>query len=197
MRGKYVPHELIKATIKPMGAPIATDMASAEIQETTGNELIINRLGEIEEGKAPERVWAEVNNYTTYALRGFGSFNVAMGRGLYSLERQKSTRRQANALNHRLWELKIRVPMTNRLINGISLASWGAEDGRVRHKNTILLNDCFPIDSTASDKFKLTDDKVEEHGRPPATMYMFMQMDRKQSILYAAMYGEEHLEDRL
>ena len=138
MRVKYVPHEVIKATIKPMGAPLATDMMSAEIQEATGNELIINRLEEIEERKAPERVWAKVNKYTTYALRGFGSFNLAMGRGLYSLEMRKSLRQQENALKHRLWELKIRAPMTNRLINGISSAPWGAGDGRVGRQNTIL-----------------------------------------------------------
>ena len=36
MRGQYVPQELIKATIKPMGAPLATDMFSAEIQEAMG-----------------------------------------------------------------------------------------------------------------------------------------------------------------
>ena len=197
MRSHYVPQELIKATIKPMGVPLATDMVSAEIHDATGNELIINRLEEIEEGKGPGRVWAKVNKYTTYALRGFGSFDVAMGRGLFSLELQKSLRRQANTLNRRLRELKIRVPLTNRSINGIALLSWGAEDGRVGRKNTILPNDCFHLDSAAFGKFKLTDEKVEEHGRRPATMYMFIKMARRQSRLYAAMYGEEHLGDRL
>ena len=55
MRGKYVPHELTKATITPMGVPLSTDMVSAEIQEATGNEQIINRLGEIEERNDSER----------------------------------------------------------------------------------------------------------------------------------------------
>ena len=75
--------------------------------------------------------------------------------------------------------------------------SWGAEDGRIGHKNAILLNDCFPLDSAAFDKFKLTDEKVEEHGRPPSTMYMFIKMTRRQSRLYASMGGEAHLCDRL
>ena len=72
-----------------------------------------------------------MNKYTTYALRGFGSFNLAMGRGLFGLELQKSLRRKANARQHRLWEMEIRTPLTNRLINGIALGSWGEEDGRV------------------------------------------------------------------
>ena len=97
----------------------------------TGNELITNRLEEIEERQCPERIWAKVNKYTTFALRGFGSFNIAMGRGLYSLDLQKSLRREANAPKHHFRELKIRAPLTNRLINGIALVSWGAEDGRI------------------------------------------------------------------
>ena len=57
-----------KLQSNPWGVPLATDMASAEIQEATGNELLINRLEEIEKRKGPERVWAEVNKYTTYAV---------------------------------------------------------------------------------------------------------------------------------
>ena len=58
--------------------------------------------------------------------------------------------------------------------------SWGAEDGRVGQKDSILLNERYPLDSGAFDKFKLIDEKVEEHGRPPATIYMFAKMARQQ-----------------
>lgn len=98
-----------------------------------------------------------MNKYTTYALRGCGSFNVAMGRGLIGLDLQKSLRRHANTLKHRSRALKIRVPMTNRLINGIALVSCGAEDGRVCRKNDILMRDCFHLDSSTFDRFNLTD----------------------------------------
>ena len=128
------PPELIKATIKPTGVPIATDQWSGEIQAATGNELIIHRLEEIEDRRDPERVSAKATKYTTYALRGFGAFNVAMGRGLYGLEFQKSLRRQANTLKHRLWELKIRTPLNNRMVTGMALVSWGAEDDRLGQK---------------------------------------------------------------
>ena len=77
-----------------MGAPLSTDMASSEIQEATGTELLINRLDDIAGRKGPEREWAKANKYTTYALRGFGSVNVAMGRGLFGVELQKSLRRR-------------------------------------------------------------------------------------------------------
>ena len=55
MRVRNIPQELIKAPIRPMGVPLATDMVSDEIQKATGNEKIINRLDELEDRKDPER----------------------------------------------------------------------------------------------------------------------------------------------
>ena len=192
-----VPPDLIKATVKPMGVPLATEQWAGKIQAATGNELIIHRHEEIEDRKDPERVWAKATKYTTYALRGFGAFNLSVCRRLYGLELQKSLRRQANALKHRLWKSKIRTPLNNRLIDGMALVSWGAEDGRIGKKDAILLNDCYPLDSSAFDRFKVIGGKIEEHGRPPATMYMFRKMARQQSLLFAEVYGEEHLNDRM
>ena len=119
------------------------------------------------------------------------------GRGLYGVELQKSLRRQANTLKHRLWELKIRTPFTNRLVTGVALASWGAEDGQLGQKDAILLNDCFPLDSQAFYRFKLADDKIEPHGTAPATMYMVTKMARQQARLFAAVYGKEHRPERM
>ena len=84
---------------------------------------------------------AKANKYTTCALLGFGSFNVATGRGLLGKELQNSLRQNAKDPKRRLWGLEIRTPMTNRLINGIALASRGAEDGLVGRKYSIPLND--------------------------------------------------------
>ena len=161
-----------------MGVPLAMDMASSEIQEVTGNELIINRPGEIEERKGPSMAWPKVNMYTTYALRGFGSFNVPMGRCLFGLESPTSLSRRANTPRHRSRGLKIRTPVTNRLTNGIALAPWGGEDGREGRKDAILLNDCFPLGSIDFDRFGLADGIVGDHGRPPSTMYMFIERGR-------------------
>ena len=63
-------------------------------------------------------------------------------------------------------------------------------------EESIPSNGCFPLDSSTFDKFKIADEKVEGHGRPRATMYMCINMDRQQSRLYATMYGEEHLQFR-
>ena len=79
----------------------------------------------------------------------------------------------------------------------IALASRGAEDGRIGQKDTILLNDCYPLDPNTFDEFKLAGGKPEEHGRPPATMYMFVKMARRQSRFCEALYGEEHFPDRM
>ena len=119
-------------------------MISGGIQEEAGSEQIPNRLDEIEEGKDPEWGCAEVDKYATYDLRGFGSPNVELGRGLFGLELQKSLRRQAYAPKHRLWGLKTRKPLTNSLIHGIALVSCGSEDGPIGHTDAILLHDCFP-----------------------------------------------------
>ena len=81
-----VPPKLVKASIKPMGVPLATAQVSGEIQVAAENELFIHRLEELGERKDPERVWTKVNKYTTYALRGFGNFNVSLGRGLFGVE---------------------------------------------------------------------------------------------------------------
>ena len=167
------------------------------IYEATGNELIIKRLGEIEDRKDLEMVWAMINKYNAYALRGFGSLIVRLRRGMYGMELQKSLRRQSNTLKRRMWAMKIRTPPSIRLVDGISLASWGSEGGRIGKKDDMLLNDCYPLGSGAIGKFKLTDYKVEEHGRPPATMYMIIKMARRQSRLFAAMYGGERLGDML
>ena len=55
-KANNVPPELVKATVKPMGAPLATDQVFAEIHAAAGNELIIHRLEEIEERKDPDRI---------------------------------------------------------------------------------------------------------------------------------------------
>ena len=191
------PKELIKTTIKPMNLPMGMHLAPSIIPTATEKELLANRLEEMEERKDPDRTWAKMGKYVTFALRGFGMFNVSLGRGLYGAELQKSLRRRSTDLKHQLWEDKIRVPLNNRIVNGMALNSWGADDGCKGQKDAILLNDCFPLDSLNFDRFKLIDEKVEEHSKPPQTIYMFTKMDRQQSRLFASIDGEEHLQERL
>ena len=167
-------------------APVATE-----------NELIAHRLEEMEERKDPDRTWAKMGKYVTFALRGFGMFNVSIGRGMFGAELQKSLRRQPTGLEHQLWEAEIRVPLNNRIINGMALNSWRVDDGRKGRKDSILLNDCYPLDSLSSDGFKLVGEKVEDHSKPPLTIYTFAKMARQQSRLSSSIYGEEHLQERL
>ena len=61
--------------------------------------MISKTLEAIEERKDPERMRGEVNMYSAYAMRGFGTFEHEIGRWMYGLELQKSLRRQANSLN--------------------------------------------------------------------------------------------------
>ena len=61
---------------------------------------------------------------------------------------------------------------------------------------SLILGDCYPMDSRSFEQFKLSGDKIEEHGDRPSTVHMFVKMDRQQSRLYAAAYGQEHLNER-
>ena len=113
------------------------------------------------------------------------------------MELQKALRRQANSLKHLLWGLKIRVPLSNRIASGMALVRWGAEDGRTGVKEAILLGDCYPLDSQSFEQFRLSGDKIEDRSKQPQTVHMFVKTARQQSRLYAAVYGEEHLNERL
>ena len=101
-----VPNELLKMSIKPMGVPLVKSNIEPPLQPITDNEIIVNKLGAIEEKRGPERTWNKVMKYAGYAMRGFGTFGVTIGRGLYGQELQKSLRRQANNLQHVLWGAK-------------------------------------------------------------------------------------------
>ena len=92
---------------------------------------------------------------------------------------------------------KIRVPLNNKLTNGIAMAQWGAEDGHIGAKEAIMLNDCFPCDSTTFETLKVSGDKIEERGQSPHTVHMFTKAARQQSRLFSAVYGREHLAERL
>ena len=79
----------------------------------------------------------------------------------------------------------------------MALCRWGAEDGKNGTKEAIVLNDCFPLDSNSFAQYRLSGDQLEERGKPPQTVHMFVKTDRQQSRLYASAYGEEHLNERL
>ena len=60
-----------------------------------------------------------------------------------------------------------------------------------------MLGDCFPMATRTFDQFKVSGDKLEEHGKQPATVHTFAKMARQQTQLYDAVYGSEHLNERL
>ena len=49
----------------------------------------------------------------------------------------------------------------------------GGENGRGGPIATILLNDCYLIESSARGKFKPATDMIEANRKPPVTIYMF------------------------
>ena len=99
---------------------------------------------------------------------------------MYGLELQKALRRQANSLKYVMWGLKIKVPISNRIASGIALVSWGAEGGKNGTNDSIMLGDCYPLDTRSFEQFKLIGDKIEEHGKQPTMVHMFLKMARRQ-----------------
>ena len=188
-----LPVELVKKPIKPLNVPLVSQEIELPVIASAAYELIVNKLEAIEERKDPERQWAKVNKYTAYALRGFGMFSPEVGRGVYGIELQTALRRQSNSLKRSLWNLKIRAPLTNRITAGIALASWGSEDGKTGSKESITMGDCYPRDTRSFDQFRLSGDKLEEHGKQPTTVHMLTKTARRKSRMFAASYGEEHL----
>ena len=89
------------------------------------------------------------------------------------------------------------MPIPNRIATGMSLISWGAEDGQTGSNDAIMMGDCYPMDSKSSDRFRVSGEKIEEPGRLPTPVHMFAKMARKQAMLYAAVYGQDHLNERL
>ena len=156
---QMMPFELVKKPIKPLGIPLASDQVHLPELASTETELIVNRLESIEERKDPEKQWTKVTKYAVYAVRGFGTFKPAIGLGVFGVDLQKTIRRQANGLKHALWDLKIRVPITNRISTGIALMRWGAEDGKQGSKESIMLGDCYPMDSQSFEQFKLSGER--------------------------------------
>ena len=157
---------------------------------------MVSKLDVLEERKDPDRQWAKITKYVAYAARGFGTFNPTVGLGAFGLELPKAIRRQANSPKSTLWDLEIRVPINNRIASGMDLVSWGAEDGHTGAKESITLGDCYPMDSRGFEQYRVSGDKLEEHGKQPVTVHMFLKMARQQSRLHAAAYGAEHLTER-
>ena len=194
---EMLPFELAKRPIRPLNVPSASQQLELRVLASTENELIVNNLEALEERKDPDRVWKKVNKYTAYAARGFGTFKPGVGLGVYGIEMQKSLRRQANGLHPTLRDLKIRVPITNRIASGMALFSWGADDGKTGPKDAIILGDCYPLDTRSFEQYKISGGGTEESGKQPTTVHMFVKMARQQSRLFAAAYGSEHLGERL
>ena len=58
--GSMVPNALLKMSIKPSGVPLVTSDIEPPLQPITDNEIIVNKLGAIEDKRDPERTWNKV-----------------------------------------------------------------------------------------------------------------------------------------
>lgn len=151
-----LPSELVKRPIFPLNVPLASQQLALPALASSENELIVNKLEAIDERKDPGWVWVKVTKYTVYPSRIFGTFNASIGRGVYGIEMQMALRRQAIGLTATFRDLKIRVPLANRITSFMALRSWGAEGGKTGPEESIMLGDCFPMDTRSFEQFRVS-----------------------------------------
>ena len=171
-----MPFELVRKPINPSGSPLESGRFDVPSVASTENELIVNKLDALDEKKGPDKQWANVAKYTAYEDRCFGTPNPPIGRGAYEIDLQKALRRQANGLKHTLRDLEIRGPINNRIASGMTLAFWGADDGKNGGEDATILVSCYPTGSQSLEQFKLSGGKTEDHGAQQSTVHMFAKM---------------------
>ena len=59
-----------------------------------------------------------------------------------------------------------------------------------------MLNDFTPWPSTKLDEFRIAGDKLEERGKPPASIYLVIAFMEQHNRFCGAVYGPEHIPGR-
>ena len=104
---------------------------------------------------------SRVTEFTIFALRGFGCFRVELGVGAYGKELSETLKRQASVMKETMYRKGIRVPLTNRIIQGASEALWGSEVHGASPGNQLLVSDFAPWGLNSFEDYVRKDEKIE------------------------------------
>ena len=68
-----------------------------------------------------------MSEFLVFSLRGFGCFKIELGIGSYGKDLLGTLKRQASAMKESMYRKGIRIPLTNRIVQGLADACWGSE----------------------------------------------------------------------
>ena len=183
---------------KPTFVPVEmqTDYESGE----RGREpwdIVAEGIGEIrgsddKDGKSSNRM----SEFLVFSLRGFGCFKIELGIGAYGKDLLETLKRQASVMKESMYRKGIRVPLTNRIVQGLSEACWGSEVPGGSPEGNLLVTDFLPWDLNSFEDYVRKDDKIEVRNKPPITMNAISRAIKQQIKIFGAVYGEEHAAER-
>ena len=82
--------------------------------------------------------------------------------------------------------------MTNQITMGMALEHRGEEDGRNGAKESIMLNDCLPVNAHNFEAFKQSSGKLEDRGNTPTIAHIYVKTAQQHARLYATVCGADH-----
>ena len=162
-------------------------------------DIVAEGIGELRGGSDEKDVKStnKITEFVVFALRGFGCFKVELGIGAYGKELCETLKRQATVMKEAMYRKGIRVPLTNRIVSGMAEAAWGSEVPGGVPENHLLARDFVPWDLGSFEDYVRKDDKFEARSRPPAAMNVITRAIKQQIKLFGAVYGEEHISERM
>ena len=80
---------------------------------------------------------------------------------------------------------------------GLDDASWGSEVPNGAPESSLLARDFAPWGMGSFGDYVRKDDKIEARGKPPAVMNIISRAIKQKVKLFGAVYGEEHVAERL
>ena len=162
-------------------------------------DIVAEGFGELRNGVDDKdtKSSARLNEFLVFALRGFGCFKVEIGIGAYGKDLSETLKRQATVMKETMYRKGIRVPLTNRIVVGMADGAWGSEVPNGTPENSLLARDFVPWGLNGFEDYIRKDDKMEPRTKPPVVMNVISRAIKQQVKLFGAVYGEEHVAERL
>ena len=89
-----------------------------------------------------------------------------------------------------------RVPLTNRIVQGLADACWGSEVPGGSPEGNLLVVDFLPWGPNSFEDYVRKDGKIEVRNKSPITMNAISRAIKQQVKIFSAVYGEEHAAER-
>ena len=158
-------------------------------------ELIANRYSENRPEKECDS--ASILEDAIFAMRGFGSFPVAVGIGAYGNALAQAIRRSSNDEKEIFLDAGVRCPVANRIAFATANLRFGAKRIGSEDRQSALLGDFLHSDRETIEDFVLNDTRPEPKPKQPATVHMFSKCATNQTNYFGLVYGTNHVKERM